>query len=135
METVIRPFSFREFLRHRDEEPAGSVEQSTSSRRSLLEKRFREYLEEGGFPEAQGLAQALRVQLLQGCVDTVLFRDVVERYGISHVAALRWLIRQCLRQPARAFSVHRLYQDLKSQGYGIAKYAVHAMFGHLLDAF
>ena len=42
METVIRPFSFREYLRHRQEEPGGDVAQSTSSRRSLLEKRFRE---------------------------------------------------------------------------------------------
>ncbi len=135
METIIRPFSFREFLRHREEEPDASIEQATSARRSRLEKRFREYLAEGGFPEAQGLPQALRVQLLQGYVDTVLFRDIVERYGISQVAALRWLIRQCLRNPAGAFSVHRLYQDLKSQGHGVAKDAVHAMFAHLLDAF
>jgi len=135
METVIRPFSFREFLRHREEEPDGPVEEATGARRSRVEKRFREYLTEGGFPEAQGLPQALRVQLLQGYVDTVLFRDIVERYGISQVAALRWLIRQCLRNPAGSFSVHRLYQDLKSQGHGVAKDAVHAMFAHLLDAF
>jgi len=135
METVIRPFSFREFLRHRSEEPDTSAEHSTSAQRSLLEKRFREYLVEGGFPEAQGLPKALRIQMLQGYVDTVLFRDVVERYGISQVAVLRWLIRQCLRNPAAAFSVHRLYQDLKAQGHGIAKDAVHAMFAHLLDAF
>lgn len=135
METVIRPFSFREFLRHRGEDPEPSTGQSTSAQRSLLEKRFGEYLVEGGFPEVQGLAKTLRVQLLQSYVDTVLFRDVVERYGISQVAALRWLIRQCLRNPAGAFSVHRLYQDLKAQGHGIAKDAVHALFGHLLDAF
>lgn len=135
METVIRPFSFREFLRHRAEEPDGPVEEAAGVRRSRVEKRFREYLTEGGFPEAQGLPRALRVQLLQGYVDTVLFRDIVERYGISQVAALRWLIRQCLRNPAGSFSVHRLYQDLKSQGHGIAKDAVHAMFAHLLDAF
>lgn len=135
METIIRPFSFREYLRHRGEEPDASVDRSTSAQRSLLEKRFREYLVEGGFPEAQGLPQALRIQLLQGYVDTLLFRDVVERYGISQVAALRWLIRQCLRNPAGAFSVHRLYQDLKAQGHGIAKDAVHAMFAHIVDAF
>lgn len=105
METVIRPFSFRE------------------------------YLTEGGFPEAQGLPPPLRVELLQGYVDTVLFRDVVERFGVSQVAALRWLVRQCLRNPAGAFSVHRLYLDLKAQGHGVAKDAVHAMLGHLLDAF
>jgi len=83
----------------------------------------------------QGLAATLRIELLQGYVDTVLFRDVVERYGVSQVAALRWLVRQCLRNPAGGFSVHRLHRDLKAQGHGVAKDAVHAMLGHLLDAF
>jgi predicted AAA+ superfamily ATPase len=135
METVIRPFSFREFLRHRGEEPERSPRFWTSAQRSLVEKRFREYLVEGGFPEAQGLAPALRVELLQGYVDTVLFRDVVERHGVSQVAALRWLVRQCLRNPAGAFSAHRFYQDLKAQGHGVAKDLVHAMLGYLGDAF
>jgi hypothetical protein len=135
METVIRPFSFREFLRHRGEEPDAPSAHWESAQRSLVEKRFHEYLVEGGFPEAQALAPAVRVELLQGYVGTVLFRDVVERYAISQVAALRWLTRHCLRNPAGAFSVHRLHQDLKSQGHGIAKDAVHAMLGHLRDSF
>jgi predicted AAA+ superfamily ATPase len=135
METVIRPFSFREFLRHRGEEPVREPRRWTPAERSLVEKRFLEFLVEGGFPEAQGLAPALRIELLQGYVDTVLFRDVVERYGVSQVAALRWLVRQCLRNPAGSFSAHRLHQDLKAQGHGVAKDAVHAMLGHLLDAF
>ena len=31
--------------------------------------------------------------------------------------------------------MHRLHQDLKAQGHGIAKDAVHALLGHLMDAF
>lgn len=135
METIIRPFSFREFLRHRGEEPKTEPARWTSSTRSRIEKRFGEFLREGGFPETQALAPSLRVDLLQGYVDTVLFRDVVERYGVSQVAALRWLIRQCLRNPAGALSVHRLHLDLKAQGLGMAKDAVHALFGYLQDAF
>lgn len=135
METIIRPFSFREFLRHRDEEPSKDATRWTAAERSLVEKRFLEFLVEGGFPEAQGLPAALRIELLQGYVDTVLFRDVVERYGVSQVAALRWLVRQCLRNPAGSFSAHRLHQDLKAQGHGVAKDAVHSMLGYLLDAF
>jgi uncharacterized protein len=135
METVIRPFSFREFLRHRGEEPDPDAARWTPPVRSLVEKRFREFLAGGGFPEAQGLPPALRVELLQGYVDSVLFRDVVERHGVSQVVALRWLLRQCLRNPAGSFSAHRLHQDLKAQGHGVAKDAVHAMLGHLLDAF
>jgi hypothetical protein len=135
MATVIRPFSFREFLRHRGEEPPHGAWRATAVERSLLEKRFREYLAEGGFPEVQGLAAAVRIELLQGYVDTVLFRDVVERYRVSQVEALRWLVRHCLRNPAGGFSAHRLHLDLKAQGHGVAKDAVHAMLGHLTDSF
>jgi len=86
-------------------------------------------------PEAQGLAPAERVELLQGYVDTVLFRDVVERYAMTQVAALRWVVRHFLRNPAGSFSVHRLHRDLKAQGHSVGKDAVHAMLDHLMDAF
>ena len=135
MATVIRPFSFREFLRHRGEEPMQEPRQWRPAERSLVENRFREFLVEGGFPEAQGLSATLRIELLQSYVDTVLFRDVVERHGVSQVAALRWLVRQCLRNPAGSFSAHRLPPDLKGPGHGGAKDAGRAMLGHLLDAF
>jgi len=133
--TVIRPFSFREFLRHRQEEPTEKKWRPTPAERSRVEKSFRGYLIAGGFPETLGLEAVLQVELLQGYVDTVLFRDVVERHRVSQVEALRWLVRHCLRNPASSFSVHRLHQDMRSQGHGVAKDAVHAMLGYLLDAF
>ncbi len=135
MATVIRPFSFREFLRHRGEEPPAGSWRPTPVERSRVEMRFREYLADGGFPEGQGIAAADRIELLQGYVDTVLFRDVVERYRISQVEALRWLVRHCLRNPAGSMSAHRLHRDLRAQGHGVAKDAVHAMLAHLTDAF
>jgi hypothetical protein len=135
MATVIRPFSFREFLRHRGEEPPPGPFRPTPVERSLVEKRFREFLVDGGFPEAQGLPAAVRVELLQGYVDTVLFRDVVERHAVSQVEALRWVVRHCLRNPAGSLSAHRLYLDLRAQGLSVAKDAVHAMLAHLIDAF
>ncbi|MEW6511685.1 MAG: ATP-binding protein [Bacteroidota bacterium] len=135
VETIIRPFSFREFLRHRGEEPQKPGEEFSAGERSLIEKRFREYLQEGGFPEAQGLSAPLRVELLQGYVNAVLFRDILERYGITQVAALRWFVRQCLRNSAAALSVHRMHQDLKTQGLGVGKDSLHEMLGYLVDAF
>ncbi len=134
-ETILRPFSFREFLRHRGEEPDKPVARLSSAERSLLEKRLREYLNVGGFPEAQGLEVRLRIQLLQSYVDTLLLRDVVERYQVSQVAALRWLARTCLRNPAALFSAHALYRDLKSQGHAVSKDTVHNLLGYLVDAF
>ncbi|MEN8148644.1 MAG: ATP-binding protein [Planctomycetota bacterium] len=133
--TVIRPFGFREYLRHRGEEPDRPPGHWTAADRSRIENRFLAYLDEGGFPEVQGQPVRLRFEVLQGYVDTVLFRDVVERYRVTQVAALRWIVRHGLRNPAGSLSVHRLHQDLRSQGLGIGKDAVHELFGHLLDAF
>jgi predicted AAA+ superfamily ATPase len=135
METVIRPFSFREYLRHRNEEPTKEVNYWTTAERSRIERRFLDFLVQGGFPESQGLPDPLRIELLQGYVDSVLFRDVVERHNVTQVAALRWITRHCLRNPAGGISVHRLYRGLRSQGHGIAKDTVHALLGHLTDAF
>lgn len=134
METVIRPFSFREFLRHRNGEPPRPLHLA-GRERSTMEKHFREFLQQGGFPEAQRLDVVGRVTLLQGYVDTLLFRDIVERYAVTQVTALRWLTRQCLRNPAGALSIHGFHRDLKSQGQGLAKDAVYEMLGHLVDAF
>lgn len=135
MATVIRPFSFREFLRHRGAEPRPGTFRPTRVERSMIEKRFQEFLIEGGFPEVQALAAGVRIELLQGYVDTVLFRDVVERHHVSQVEALRWVVRHCLRNPAGSLSAHRLHRDLRAQGHGVAKDAVHAMLGYLTDAF
>jgi predicted AAA+ superfamily ATPase len=138
--TVITPFSFREALRHRGEEPTERVDRLPPATRSAVEKRLREYLVAGGFPEAQGVGKrpmdrATRLSLLQGYVDTVLFRDVIERHAVSQVAALRWIIRHALRNPCGSFSAHRLHTDLRSQGYNIAKDTVHALLDHLIDVF
>ena len=140
MPTVITPFSFRETLRHRGEEPTARVERLTAAARSGVEKRLREYLVVGGFPEAQGIGKrtldrATRIALLQGYVDTVLFRDVIERHAVTQVAALRSIIRHALRNPCGSFSVTKLYADLRSQGHTVAKDTVYALLDHLIDAF
>jgi hypothetical protein len=135
METIIRPFGFREFLRHRDAEPGDPAHRLAGRARSRLEKFFLEFLAVGGFPEVQLLPAPTRLEVLQGYVDTVLFRDVVERHGVTQVAALRWLTRQFLKNPTSSFSVHRFHRDLRSQGDSVAKDALHAMAGHLEDAF
>jgi uncharacterized protein len=135
LETIVRPFSFREYLRHRQLEPLKASNRLKAAERSAIEKSFLQYLRFGGFPEAQGLTQVLQTQLLQSYVDTVIFRDIIERYQLSQIAALRWLTRQCLRNPASLISLHRFHLDLKAQGHGTSKDALHAMFGHLLDAF
>jgi predicted AAA+ superfamily ATPase len=97
---------------------------------------FDQYMESGGFPEAgQPSMNPHRTQLLQGYVDTVLFRDVAERHGIVNLQALRAFVRQLLRQPASLLSITKLHADFRSRGISIAKETLLALLAHLEDAF
>jgi predicted AAA+ superfamily ATPase len=89
----------------------------------------------GGFPEVQDLDSEARRRILRDYIDVVLFRDVVERHGISNTAALRYMVRSLLSSPGGLFSIHRMYNDLKSQGVRVSKDTLHAYLAHLEDAF
>ncbi len=135
METVVTPFSFREMLRHRGDEPTRPVTHLPKAARSRMEKTLAEYLIAGGFPEAQGLDTRNRLELLRNYVDVVLLRDVVERHNLSQPQALRWLAQQLLGNAAGAFSINKFHADLKSRGVAIAKDTLHQLLAHLEDAF
>ena len=134
LSSELYPFSFAESLHHAGIEVPRRWPLS-GRRRSLLENRFENYLEVGGFPEIQSVSPELRIRILQDYVDVVLFRDVVERHRVDNLPALRYLQRSLLSQPSRKFSVHRLHNDLKSQGIPAGKDSLHRYLGYLEDAF
>ncbi len=134
LSTELLPFSFAESLLH------GGVEIPTAwppPRRQRLQllAALERYLQTGGFPEVQGLDDRLRVRVLQDYVDVVVFRDVVERHGVTNVEALRYLVRRLLAAPAGRFSVNKMYNDLRSQGRPVSKDTLYAALAHLEDAY
>ena len=131
--TEVLPFSFREALRHAGMEAPASYPGPKA--RAALEQALGRYLDEGGFPEVQGLSTDLRVRILQNYLDAVILRDVVERHGVTAVPALRALIRHVLNAPATSFSVHRFHNDLHSRGIPCGKNTLHELLAHLEDAY
>ena len=134
-EVVIHPFSFEESLRHRGQAVPQRPDFLSSTARSTLERAFLDYLDVGGFPEAQGLESATRSQLLRDYVDVAMLRDVVERHAVTNVAGLRWLVRHLLGNAAAMFSVEKFYAALKSQGFAISKDTVHELLSYLEGCF
>ncbi|OQX11880.1 MAG: hypothetical protein BWK76_18500 [Desulfobulbaceae bacterium A2] len=134
-EVPLYPFSFSEALRHQGREIPADPAFLAGAERAGIERAFLDWLTIGGFPEAQGLAPATRRQLLQDYVDVAMFRDVVERHGVSNVIGLRWLVRHLLGNAAGTFTVEKFYAALKSQGIAISKDTVHQLLAHLEDCF
>lgn len=128
-------FSFREFLRHHGHPIPADPFALTSRIAAALDHQFARYLQTGGFPEAQDLSAPDRRTLLQGYVDVLLLRDVIERHQVANVTALRWLVRRLLASPAGLFSVTRFSADLKSQGISVSRDHLYAFLAHLEDAF
>jgi predicted AAA+ superfamily ATPase len=135
MEVLVHPFSFREALRHAGAEPESPPSRLGPEERAALDHRLRQYLVEGGFPEAQGAEPRDRAALLTSYVDVVVLRDVIERHQVSNPLALRWIERQLLANPGGAFSVKKHYDTLRSQGVSVGKDTLHEYLAHLEDAF
>ncbi len=131
----LYPFSFTEAMRHGNRAIPSDPSFLQAAERSRIEHAFMEWLRVGGFPEAQGLDDVSRYQLLRDYVDVAILRDVVERHGVSNITALRWLVRHLLGNAAGLFSVGRFYGSLRSQGVAISKDTLHQLVSHLEDCF
>lgn len=135
LEVLVHPFSFREALRHVGAEPERPWQQLPPATRATLDLHLKRYLNDGGFPEAQGADARDRAALLSSYVDVVVLRDVIERHALSNPLALRWLVRQLLANPGGLFSINKHYDTLRSQGLPVGKDTLHHYLVHLEDAF
>ncbi len=134
-EVEIFPFSFGEFLTHRGRSLTQNINLLGRKKKAEIDSYFEEYLFAGGLPEAQGLDKGDRLQLLQGYVDTLLMRDIVERFEIKNPTALRWLVRRLMASPGGLFSISKFALDLKSQGISAGKETLFEYLDHLEDAY
>ncbi len=124
------PLSFREFLRFKGYSIPRVL---TEDDRGIVRSYLREYLVYGGFPELVSYDEILKIRTLQEYLDLVIYRDLVERYGIEKLGALRALIRATVRNFARKSSVRRIHTMLLSMGARISVNKVYEYFSYLED--
>jgi len=130
----IFPFSFQEFLKFHK---LFSDKPKTfgSKNASLLRKAIRNYIDIGGFPEIQNLDRNLRIELLQGYISSVLLKDIVERYKVSNIQVLRYLVRHIMNSSGGKFSTNKFYNTMKSMSVKCTKNNLYAYTDYLVDAF
>jgi predicted AAA+ superfamily ATPase len=68
-------------------------------------------------------------------MDTVIHRDIEERYDIGHSLLLKELLRHCLQNAASPMSLHKLYQRFKSLGRSVSKDSLYAFMEYFQDAY
>lgn len=127
----VFPLSFREYLAFRKVD----IVPHSADNESLLRFELEAYLFCGGFPEIVLADEALRPLILEEYSSLMLYRDVVERYGVRNEKLMRELLRHCFRNTGSLLNVSKLYRDLTSQGITVSKNTLFDYLGYLEDAF
>jgi len=126
----VFPLSFREYLTFRGVE----IVPHDADNESRLRHELQEYLVCGGFPEIVLADEALRPLILAE-YSSLIYRDVVERYGVRNEKLMRELLRHCFCNTASLLNVSKLHRDFASQGYTVSRNTLFDYLGYLEDAF
>lgn len=127
----VFPLSFREYLAFRDI----PIVQGSADNESRLRAALETYLQWGGFPEIVLADETLRPLILEEYTSLMLYRDVVERYGVRNEQLMRELLRHTFRNTASLLNVSKLHRDFTSMGFTVSKNTLFEYLGYLEDTF
>ena len=116
IDVEVFPLSFAEFLRFNSIMKSIPSNPYSSRTAGLLRHSMQRYLDEGGFPDVQGDDYRIRVKVLQGYVDAVLYRDVIERHQVPSVQSLRYTLEYIKHNFAHKISTRAISGVLKGLG-------------------
>ncbi len=103
------PFSFSEYLQFHGVLSPVTTTLTTRERGTLL-KHSREYLFNGGIPDA---LKYPKLDILKTLYDDVLYRDIAARYRIDNVKSLQELAFYLVSNPTSEISYNKLKTNLK----------------------
>lgn len=132
--TEVFPFNFHEYLKAK-QIPSLPVSPFSKKAEDIYLKHLQHYLQEGGFPGVIEYPRTQQLPVLQDYLDVMLFRDIIERYEITNIAAIKYIIHCLLSNFSTRLSVNKLFNDLKSQGYAIGRSSVYEYLTYIEDAY
>lgn len=135
LEYVLYPYSFREFVRYHVPRIDVDAKGFSVADRVALESAFDAYLKTGGFPAVQDLPEAQAVLSLQGYVQRVVTRDVVERHRIGNVRAVSAFARKIMALAGRPLSLRKTASEFKSGDISVGRELLAETLDYFAEAF
>jgi len=123
----VYPLSFLEFV----EVLSPRLNPHSSIGKAKLVHLFEQFMRQGGFPELVKQEENLKEKVLQEYFNVMVFRDLIERYQISQSSILKYFCKRIIGNSAGEFSVNKIYNELKSQGYQVGKDTLYTYQGYV----
>ncbi|WP_319508275.1 ATP-binding protein [uncultured Methanolobus sp.] len=107
LSTRMFPFSFQEYLDYH----SVFYDVKTlpySDDKTVLKRKFNDYLKNGGFPETVVYSSMKHRELLQSYFDDIIYRDIISRYGIRNPLIFKDLALFCISNIAKPHTYNSL---------------------------
>jgi len=114
----VYPLSFAEYIGILSPE---LLNPHSSADKATLINHFDRFMHQGGFPELVHQEDKLKERILQEYFNVMVLRDLIERYQISNSSTLKYFCKRVIGSSGGEFSVNKIYNELKSQGYQVGK--------------
>jgi predicted AAA+ superfamily ATPase len=123
----LKPFSFSEFLNYHK---TGYSEKdiNITETRVNIKQQFQQWLQHGGMPEYLKFDD---IEILNTTYNDILIKDIVARYRVEDVKALRELYRYLVSNFANRYSYHSLTKITPIIGTA----TIHRFINYLLETF
>ena len=126
------PLSFREFCRFKGIDAHSYLESDKAKRYAAME----EYIHGGGFPKVVlSTDKSMKLRLLQGYFNTMLFRDLAERHAIKNIEALRYFLKRVMQNLTKTTSINAIANDMRSNGVSVSKDDLYSWADWAVDAY
>lgn len=105
-----------------------------SENRVGIKKLFNSFIQEGGYP-AVTYQKVNREEVLQSYYESMIFKDIVERYKIEDVKKIKMLANLLLESTSKDISYSKLANKLKSIGMNTSKNTIIEFLSYFEDAY
>ncbi len=126
----VYPLSFPEYLRFNDFHETPDSTKGQAAVRAL----FDAYLKWGGYPALPGAPEYSRETLLREYFDTMILKDIVQRFNVSKPQQCTQLFNYLLSMIGRPYTLKSAYEFLKQSGYATSRDAVRQYVAWAEDA-
>ncbi len=118
--TTLFPLSFAEFLQFK------KINHSLGSTKGQAETRrlFDEYLKWGAYPAIANLDEYLREPVLREYFDTMILKDIIQRYNVGKPRQCIQFYRYLLSNISKPHTLQSGYSYLKQSGFATSKEAI-----------
>jgi len=128
----VLPLTFKEFLYFKWIGNKFYTEQQLW----LVKNKFLEYLKFGGYPEIVLVeSEITKLDLINQYFTILLYKDLLERYGIENEYVIKYLIKRILYSISKEFSIQKVFNDLKSQWVKVGKQTIYNYLEYLKEIF